>query len=249
MINLLCKPKSSICHFKPEECLHWKAFLDKVFPDKGLQNFIQKLVGYSLTGDISEQKFFFLYGSGANGKSTFLEALRLLLEDYAQKTDVEALLQKRFVGGNTPYIARMKGARLLIASEIPNGKRLDEAKIKDLTGGDEIVATAKYQHPIEFKPSHKLWMVGNYKPKVNDTSNGFWRRIVIIPFQVSIPEKEQRKMDDLMREFAEEGPGILYWAVQGCLKWQAEGLELPDIVIEALDEYRSDNDIFQEFLK
>lgn len=226
-------------------CQNWQDFLDLVIPDSETQKFVQKSVGYSLTGSVGEQCLFFLHGKGANGKSTFIEAVSQLLGDLAQKTDADSLMGYSGSGA-TPYKARMRGKRFVVSSEIPDGKKWNEVLIKDLTGGDTLVARDVYQTPFEFTPTFKIWITGNYKPKVQDDSYGFWRRMRLIPFEITIPENKRKDIKEVLGSF--DYSGILNWAVDGFGLWQFEGLQPPETVKKATEEYRGEQDVLQDFL-
>ena len=235
-------------------CPRWITFLERVIPDSGLRLYLQKAVGYSLTGQTTEQIMFFLYGLGQNGKSVFINIVEALLggkdseENYAAKMASDSVMASKWgnQGGNTPELVKLRSARLVTVSEVSQGHKLNEALIKDLTGGDSITACAKYKAPITFRPTFKLWMYGNYKPNINGTDEGIWRRIKLVPFSVTIPseERDNHLEDKLLAEL----PGILNWALEGCLKWQKEGLGEPEVVADAVKEYREDQDIFGGFL-
>lgn len=233
------------------ECPKWTEFLDLITGgDQGLQLFLQLAAGYSLTGSTDEDCFIFLSGTGKNGKTTFAEALRRILGDYAGLLDVETLLQSYSHGGEAPkpQLAGLFGKRYVIAGEMPENRKLNEALVKNLTGGDPIKARFLRQNPFEFEPTHKLWMYGNFEPKITGTDLAIWRRVRKVPFKVTIPAEIRRDRSKVLEEFAEEGSGILRWLVEGCLLWQANGLTLPESVAEATNEYRSEQDIFQQFL-
>lgn len=224
----------------------WKAFLDKIFSgNKDLINFMQKVVGYSLTGSTREQVVFFLYGTGKNGKSTFIDTIRHLLGDYAMQTPTSTLMTKRNEGIPND-IARLKGARFVSAVEAEEGKRLSESLIKQLSGGDMITARFMRAEFFEFKPQFKLLFATNHKPIIRGTDNAIWRRIRLIPFSVTITEDERDP--ELPSKLLEELPGILNWAVEGCLKWQEEGLGLPNEVATATNEYQVESDILAGFI-
>jgi putative DNA primase/helicase len=189
---------------------------------------------------------FFLYGAGQNGKSTLVEDLQLLFGDYALKaTTALYTLDGR---GKEPEgeIARLLGRRFVTGSETEEGAKLAESRVKDLTGGDTLTGRHLYCPPFNFDPTHKLWIYGNHRPDVRGNDQGIWRRIRLIPFEVQIPEAE--KDPDLPRKLAAELPGILNWAIQGCLEWQKRGLGTPQVVIEATEEYREDEDQLGEFI-
>ena len=224
----------------------WAAFLERVQPGEALREFIQRGAGYSASGDTSEQCMFINHGaSGANGKSTFQEALAAALGDYAMRTPTEMLLAKR--GGGVPNdVARLKGARFVAASETEEGRRLAESLVKDLTGQDTVSARFMRAEWFDFKPTHKLWLSTNHKPEIRGTDNAIWRRIRLVPWAVTIPPAEQdRKLSAKLRA---ELPGVLAWIVRGCLAWQREGLRAPDEVRRATAEYRAEMDTLAAFL-
>lgn len=227
-------------------CPTWERFLSRIMGGKQeVVTFIQRAVGYSLTGDTSEQVLFFLYGTGANGKSTFLETIRAMLGDYALQMAADTLMA-RSDRAQTNDVARLRGARFVAATEAEEGRRLAEVLVKQITGGDAIVARFLYGEHFEFKPALKLFLAANHKPVIKGTDNGIWRRIRLIPFEVTIPEDERDK--HLPEKLKEELSGILAWAVRGCLDWQREGLGLPAEVKAATDSYRADVDILAAFL-
>ena len=228
------------------ECPIWLAFLARVLPDDEVRAFVQRLVGYSLTGLTTEQVLAFLYGVGRNGKSVFLETLAALLGDYHKPTRVETISVTR--GGGIPNdIAALAGARLVTVSETPEGGRLNESLVKDLTGGDTITARFLNREFFTFRPQFKLWIRGNHKPQIRGTDDGIWRRFALVPFTVQIPLEEVDP--NLLERLRAELPGILAWAVRGCLAWQKDGLRPPDAVTAAVQEYRTEMDTLGEFIE
>jgi putative DNA primase/helicase len=227
-------------------CPRWDAFLDRVVPNAAVRRFLQRAAGYSLTGSTKEQVLFFLHGSGANGKSTFLEILRALAGDLAKQADFATLLERRDVGGPRSDLARLMGARIVTASEAAESRRLDETVIKSLTGGDTVSARPLYIEAIEFRPQLKLWMSSNDKPHIRGTDEGIWRRVRLVPFTEFIPPEERN--GDLEEELRAELPGILSWAVRGCLEWQRDGLGEPEAVHEATQKYRDEEDAIGQFI-
>lgn len=229
------------------KCPIFLAFLDRIMRgDAELIGFIQRAIGYSLTGLTTERVIFILFGTGRNGKSTLLELLRGILGDYAMRTPTETLMVRRDAGVPND-IARLKGVRFVSASESEDGQRLAEAKIKDLTGSDTISARFMRGEFFDFLPSFKLWLATNHKPIIRGTDNAIWDRIKLVPFLERIPDHEQDK--HLREKLMREAPGILAWAVRGCLDWQREGLGEPKGVRDATASYRSEMDILGAFLE
>lgn len=226
----------------------WLQFLSDIFGgDPYMLDYIQKCVGYSLTGSTSEQCAFFLFGTGRNGKSTFLEIVRGILGDYATNIQPQTIMVNP-KSGNAPTsdIARLKGARLVTSVEPNEGMRLDEGLLKQLTGDDVVTARKMFSEEFEFKPEFKLWMATNHKPLIRGTDTGIWRRIHLIPFEVQIPLDRVDKK--LKYKLVKESEGILKWAVQGCIRWQDEGLSMPQKVLEAVREYQHEMDVISAFL-
>ena len=204
------------------KCPLFKRFLERITGgDAGLRTFIQKAVGYSLTGSTTEQAFFFVHGkSGNNGKSTLVNLIRDMLGDYGCHTPTETLLTKQYDNNIPVDLARLAGARMVTAVEANFNRHLDEAKIKTMTGGEPIVARFMRQNLFKFDPEFKLWLVANDRPRVRGTDDAFWRRVRVIPLDITIPSGERDpKLPEKLRA---EWPGILAWAVRGCRKWQAE---------------------------
>lgn len=231
-----------------KDCPLWKKFLYEIFAgDEELIHFIQKAVGYSLSGSNSEQCMFFLYGTGRNGKSTFLEVVRTMLGTYAKNIQPETIMLKKIQSNANSDIARLKGARLVTCVEPEDGANLNEGLVKQLTGGDIITARFLYGEEFEFTPEFKIWMATNYKPKIKGTDDGIWRRIRLVPFTVQIPPSKVDR--SLVHKLIEELPSILSWAVQGFKMWQDEGLEPPESVRNATAEYRHDSDTIGVFIE
>ena len=227
-------------------CPMWLEFLHRVTGgDQALLEYLQRAVGYSLTGSTIEQVLFFVFGLGANGKSVFLETVMRLSGAYGQAARTETIVQSR--GGGIPNdIARLAGARLVCINETEDGQRLKEGLIKDLTGGDTISARFLHREFFDFIPTFKLWIRGNHKLQVRGTDEGIWRRIHLIPFTVKIPKHERD--GELGLKLQAELPGILAWAIQGCLQWRQSGLNPPPQVVAAVEEYRSEMDVLGSFL-
>jgi putative DNA primase/helicase len=221
------------------------AFLERVLPDEELRAFLQRAVGYSATGDTSEQCMFINHGGGANGKTTWQEIIAAALGDYAMRAPTEMLLAKP-AGGIPNDVARLKGARFVAASETEEGRRLAESRVKDLTGQDTITARYMRAEWFDFRPTHKLYLSTNHKPEIRGTDAAIWRRIRLVPWSVTIPPEEQDKK--LPAKLRAELPGILAWIVQGCLEWQRIGLQPPEEVRRATGRYRAEMDVLAAFI-
>ena len=223
----------------------WERFLEEVLPEPQSRAFLQRALGYSLTGDTREQVFFLLHGSGANGKSLLLDAFQAVLGDYGQEVFIDTLLQTAH-GGIPNDLARLSGARFAAARETDVGQPLDEARVKRLTGGDRLTARFLNREFFDFTPTHKLWLVTNNLPPVRETGHAFWRRVIVIPF---LRRFEGDKIDRrLLETLQEEAPGILAWAVRGSLAWQRDGLNAPPAVAGAGHAYRAAQDAVGLFL-
>jgi putative DNA primase/helicase len=227
-------------------CPLWERFLERIMDgDADLIIYLQRVVGYCLTGDVSEQAVWFLYGTGANGKSTFLATLLALLGDYGMQAVSELLMVKANESHPTER-ADLFGKRFVCTIETEEGKRLAEALMKQMTGGDRIRARKMRQDFFEFNPTHKIMLAANHKPVIRGTDHGSWRRIKMTPFTVTIPEEEKDK--HLADKLRAELPGILNWAVRGCRDWQGHGLGEPEEVKVATDAYRAEQDTVAAFV-
>ncbi|MBX3084606.1 MAG: bifunctional DNA primase/polymerase [Anaerolineae bacterium] len=244
--QLLITKRVNVDYDKRAKCPTWVKFIRRVMNnDDEMVDFIQRALGYTLTGDVGEQCLFFMIGTGRNGKSTFIETLISLMSEYTVKLPTESLMAR--AGTGIPNeIARMKGMRLVVARETDENQRLAEATVKDLTGGDTITARFLNQEWFDFKPTHKLWMYGNHKPLIKGTDAGIWRRIRLVPFTVTIPVEERDP--SLPFKLEAEMSGILNWILEGCRKWQQSGLGDPRAVKHATAEYREEMDVLAEYL-
>lgn len=227
----------------------WLQFLDEVTDgDKELQKYIQKSIGYSLSGSVREQCAYFLYGMGNNGKSTFLDTVSDLLGGYASNVQPETIMMKKWGSdGANSDIARLKSARFVTSEEPTEGVRLNEGLLKQLTGGSKITCRFLYGDEFEYLPEFKIWIATNHKPIIRGTDFGIWRRIKLIPFEVNIPKEKVDK--SLKYRLRKEFPQILKWAVDGCILWQREGLEEPKCVQDAVKEYKQEMDLLAGFLE
>jgi len=234
--------------FDPDaDCPMWKQFLREIMNYKAdIIGFVQAAAGWALSGDTSEQTMFILFGTGANGKSTFLNTVMYLLGDYATATPTETFMKK--TGDQyTNDIARLRGTRFVTTTEAEQGRRLAEPLIKKITGNDQMTARFLYGEFFNFTPTFKIFMATNHKPVIKGTDYGIWRRIKLIPFTERIPEEKQDKHLEL--KLREEASGILNWLLEGTAKWKREGLKAPKAVLLATDEYRGEMDVIGNFLK
>ena len=237
---------SSIKYVPDAPCPLWLKFLDRIFEGRTqLIDFIQRLVGYFLTGDISEQILPVFWGKGANGKNTMLKPITDILADHAMWAAPDLLMVKKFPQHSTERMD-LFGKRLVVASEPEAGCRLAEGLVKQLTGGDMIRGRHVYEDNWEFEPTHKVVLVTNHKPRIVGTDYAIWRRVRLVPFTVRIPEHERDKHfgDKLKTEYE----GILAWSIRGSLSWQRDGLGEPVEVTVATKEYRDDEDRVADFI-
>jgi putative DNA primase/helicase len=227
-------------------CPRWIKFIDRILgSNTSLIKYLQMLVGISLTGSQDEQMFPFLHGDGDNGKSTFLQVLMKMLGEYACKGAPELLTVKRSDAHPTER-ADLQGKRFVACIETEDGRRLATALVKELTGGDTMSGRGMYENHRNWDPTHHIWLASNHKPAISDRSHGTFRRIKLIPFEVKIPEQEKDKK--LKQKLIAELPGILNWAIAGCLEWQQSGLEDPTKVVEAVETYKAETDFVGQFL-
>ncbi|ABM25032.1 phage / plasmid primase, P4 family [Shewanella sp. W3-18-1] len=240
-------------NYKPDvTCPRWLQFIDEITcGDVEYAKFLQRMVGYILTGRTDEQVLFFLYGHGCNGKSTFMNIIQRLMGSYYHQISSDVLLQSNNSGkGPNPSLAKLNGSRLVVANELPEGSRMDENLVKSMTGSDVIVARQLYAKvELEYIPMFKLIMVGNHKPVIRDTSLGMWRRMILLPFNASF---SQQQMDpQLMDKLYAELSGILNWALEGVQMWLKDGIKasIPNSIKSGIAEYRHESDLLAMFLE
>jgi putative DNA primase/helicase len=229
------------------ECPRWKQFLKEVFSgDDDLIRFIQKIVGYSLTGGTSEQKIFILYGFGKNGKTVFINTLQALIGDYAGSASFKTFDADK-QSEQTNDLAMLKGKRFVSMIESAADKKLNEPLIKQVTGGDKVTCRYLHKEFFDYFPQFKLFLATNHKPVITQSDFGIWRRIVLIPFTQNFDGREE---DGLEEKLKSELSGILNWALKGLKLWQAEGLKnLPEAVTNATDKYKKDSDTIGQWLE
>ena len=236
--------------FNPQStCPQWLLFLHSVFSgDAELIQFVQRAVGYSLTGDVREQVLLIPHGVGSNGKSVFLNILQKLLGSLAWQAAPDLLMADKQRRHPTEQ-ADLFGKRAIICQETGEGRRFNETLVKQLTGGDTVTARRMHEDFWQFKPTHKLWLSTNHRPEIKGTDYAIWRRIRLIPFNVKFTDDgEPRKNPDMERQLTAELPGILAWAVAGCLDWQRNGLQQPQAVRDATNAYQSEMDVLAVWL-
>lgn len=229
-------------------CPAFRAFLDRVLPDREVQHFLQCFFGYCLSGAAREHVLVFFLGEGRNGKGTLIRLMSWLWGDYAGTIDFASLAAHNQRSGSepSPDIARLAGARLLLTSEPNKGVRLDDGRIKSFTGEDRQIARHLNRGFFEFDPQFKLVVQGNNKPRITDTSGGMWERLKLVLFNVVIPAAERDP--ELTNKLKAEGPGMLNWALDGFRLWREQGLQPPSAVREATQRFRDESDVFGTFL-
>ena len=245
--NILISKASDVNFGGAATCPKFEQFVNDIFEGNSeLISFVRRAIGYSLTGSTSEQCLFIMIGDGANGKSTFINVIKHLLGTYGTTAAAQTLIAQggSSIGDDLVDLAR---SRFISVSETEEGQSLAEAKIKQMTGGDTLKGRPLYGSYVEFKIIGKLWLATNSLPQINNSDFGIWRRIMAIPFNRTFSVEEQDKT--LQSKLMEELPGILNWAIQGCLEWQREGLNPPKIIQDQVAEYKSSMDSISQFIK
>lgn len=223
----------------------WEKFLARILPSEDVRLFVQRLIGYSMLGKVTEHVMPIFTGTGANGKGTFRDAVMSAFGDYAIEVDPAILMESKHERHGS-FKMRLRGARLAFCSETEKGRRFAEATMKRLVGGDPIEANLMHKNPITFDPSHTLIMLTNYLPIVSGDDPAVWRRILVVPFDEVIPPEERDPgLPDRLKAAA---PAVLAWAYQGWLDYQVQGLNPPDIVKTRTDEYQAASDVLARFL-
>jgi len=244
MMSKICYSEYDTSGKKPKR---WLKFLDEITAgDKELQEYIQRSIGYSMSGSNREQCAYFLYGMGNNGKSTFLDTLADLFGSYSSNVQPETIMMKKFDSGANSDIARLKSVRFVTSEEPTEGVRLNEGLLKQLTGGSKITCRFLYGDEFEYAPEFKIWIATNHKPIIRGTDLGIWRRIKLIPFEVNIPKEKVDK--NLKYKLREEFPQILAWCVEGCVKWHKHGIEEPERVKQSVNDYKKEMDLIANFI-
>jgi putative DNA primase/helicase len=225
----------------------WDAFLERVQPDPDERTYLQRMTGAAAIGDNRDELVHVLHGSGANGKTKFVETIRACLGDYAAVVDAELFLAQHGRPAAQPELVRLRGVRLMASSETDEDRRMNVALVKALTGGDAIAARYLYANEIvEFTPAFSPWLRTNHPPRIRDRSEAIWRRVRLVPFPITIPSAERDVT--LQGQLLAELPGVLRWIVQGARGYLEHGLEPPGQVQEATRAYRDDEDLLAAFL-
>ena len=230
-------------------CEEFDTFITRILPDGEIRRFVQRWLGLSMTS-IIEQHLAFFYGSGANGKSVLVDTVARLMGTYAATAKIESLTgtNKRGGGDATPDLIPLMGARMVRASEPEEGERLREAEIKAMTSGEPFLVRALHSDFVEAKPLFKLTISGNHKLEIRGTDDGIWRRVMLVPFDVQIPEAERRDFEEFVGALLAEGPGVLNWLIEGLLSYLEGGLQIPTAISDATKAYREESDPMQMFL-
>ena len=245
--NMLCSRMVNASFDRAADCPLWLDFLNKIFDNVEVISYVKRMIGYSLTGLVSEEKLFFMYGQGANGKSVFTNILVDIFGDYAVTVGVEILMRTKNESESNRYKAKLAGARFVSCNEIGVNDFFDDRKIKEITSRERIPARELYGEAFDFKPNHKTWLRGNHKPSVLDATESLWRRLVLIELSKVFAESERiANLDELILEI--ERDGILAWMIDGCLEWQKEGLNTPKTIKDATSDYQADTDIIGQWI-
>lgn len=236
-------------------CPLWEKFILEIFDnDADMVGFVQRAIGYSLTGLTTEQVVFIMHGAGSNGKSVLLETIKAVLAEYVERSAADTWVSNKNNGPSND-VARLVGARLVSVVETEHDKHLAEALVKQATGGDEMTVRLLYKEFFSFVPKFKLWFATNHKPKIKGSDFAIWRRIILLPFLVTFNDKEkmvkgQKEKDpDLKNKLIQEYPGILVWMVRGCEEWQRIGLKPPTAVTSATESYQDTQDNVSAFIR
>lgn len=246
--NMLCSRRINASFDRVADCPMWLDFLNEIFDDVEVISYVKKMIGYSLTGLVNEEKLFFMYGQGANGKSVFTNIVEGIFGDYAITVGVEILMRTKNEGESNRYKAKLAGARFVSCNEIGVSDFFDDRKIKEITSRERIPARELYGEAFDFKPNHKTWLRGNHKPSVLDATESLWRRLVLIELSKVFTESERiANLDELILE--KERDGILAWMIDGCLEWQKEGLKTPKTIKDSTCDYQADTDIIGQWIE
>jgi P4 family phage/plasmid primase-like protien len=246
--KMRCSRLVAAAYDRGAKCPMWLDFLQKIFNDNDeIISYIQRALGYSLTGLVNEEKLFFMYGLGANGKSVFANIVNGVFGEYAVTVGIELLTKNKNEGEANRHKARLAGARLASTNETGANDFLDDARVKEITSREAISVRQLYCEAYEITPTHKTWVRGNHKPSVQDSSDGLWRRIDLIHLKRQFSENERvTNLDQVILE--SERDGVLTWMVEGCLEWQKFGLKTPEAIKAETNNYRKETDFIEMWL-
>ena len=244
---------TSVAYNPAAQCPTWERVVREVMlDDMEMVAYLQRVIGRALTGDVSEQEWYLMVGEGENGKSVVMETLARVMGEYAHMMAPESITmtgQPRKGHEASPDIAMLKGKRFVRVTETQEGARIDAARVKSLSGGDEQTARFLNKDLFTFRPTATIFIYTNHRPETRETTHAYWRRVRYVPFDLNLREHPERKDEHLMEKLLAELPGILAWCVQGCLAWQREGLKPPKRVLEATEAYRADSDVLKDFIE
>ena len=248
--NVFVTKRANVSFNADADCPLFCLFLSQVLPDKTEREFLIRFLGYTLSGLVTEQYFLFLLGKGSNGKSVLVEIIYFLLGDYAQKIQTEMLMkQYRSTQSASPDLVSLQGRRLIYCNETSDGQRLDDARVKEMTGGDTITGRLPYAtQAVSFTPTHKLMMVGNHAPIIQDDSYGMWRRIKLIPFTKQFKESDPGFDPQLLDKLKRESSGILNLLLRGFSEFQKAGMQTPTSLEDATNVYRNEQDLLEQWI-
>ena len=237
----------SLDYDRGAKCDTWLDFLNTTFQgDSELIEFIQRFLGYSLTGYTDEQVFCIFYGHGSNGKGTLIDTVMNVMGEYAKTTEPETIIKKKYERSSTNDLADLWGSRFVTTSETETYQELDEGRIKRITGQDPIKCRFLYKELFEYIPEYKLILLTNHEPIIKSHDYSIWRRVLKVPFNMKLP-REQWNLN-LRRELLDEREGIFNWLVKGAVAWKKDGLKIPDAVIKATEEYKEELDVIGDFI-
>ena len=246
--DLMVTKRASVTYDPDAKCPRFDAFIERILPDAAVRGFVQRYLATCLTGIVADQLMVYFHGSGENGKSKLIELMHWLLGDYSRKIATEMITRhKRNPQGASPDLLALYGARMIWANETSEGTYVDEARLKELVGGDTITARGLYaKRDVNFPPSHKLVLIGNHDLLVSDVGHAFWRRVAKVPFEVTITPQE--KDPHILNKLMAEGAGVFNWLLDGLREYRRIGLATPNRIIAATQQYREDQDLIREFL-
>ena len=241
MPSMRLRKRSAVKFDRSADCPQWRAFLARIMPQEEKVRFIQRAIGYMLTGAVTEEKLIFACGNGANGKSVMMNVVSRILDEYAVSVSTELIARSKQGNEGERHKLSLVGSRLALMNEVSENDVWDDQKVKELASRERLTCRKLYGEVFHFEPTHKIFICGNHRPAVKDAGDAMWRRMILLTFNEQIPETE--RVPDLDRQlFSNEAPGILNWAIEGCMEWQKFGLQVPDAITCETNIYRKDTD-------